>query len=120
MRQVRQALCYAVDRDAINNFIFGGKSHIIGSHMIPAMSKYYEPEAETVYSYDPEKAKELLADAGYADGFDLEITVPSSYSQHVDSAQIIADASSDLHSQYPSTSSIVKFFSDVWLLFGVA
>ena len=38
-----------------------------------------------------EKAKELLADAGYADGFDLEITVPSSYSQHVDSAQIIAD-----------------------------
>ena len=89
--EVRQALCYAVDRDAINNFIFGGKSHIIGSHMIPAMSKYYEPEAETVYSYDPEKAKELLADAGYADGFDLEITVPSSYSQHVDSAQIIAD-----------------------------
>ena len=84
--EVRQALCYAVDRDAINNFIFGGKSHIIGSHMIPAMSKYYEPEAETVYSYDPEKAKELLADAGYADGFDLEITVPSSYSQHVDSA----------------------------------
>lgn len=89
--EVRQALCYAVDRDAINNFIFGGKSHIIGSHMIPAMSKYYEPEAETVYSYDPEKAKELLADAVYADGFDLEITVPSSYSQHVDSAQIIAD-----------------------------
>ena len=89
--EVRQALCYAVDRDAINNFIFGGKSHIIGSHMIPAMSKYYEPEAETVYSYEPEKAKELLADAGYADGFDLEITVPSSYSQHVDSAQIIAD-----------------------------
>ena len=89
--EVRQALCYAVDRDAINNFIFGGKSHIIGSHMIPAMSKYYEPEAETVYSYGPEKAKELLADAGYADGFDLEITVPSSYSQHVDSAQIIAD-----------------------------
>ena len=89
--EVRQALCYAVDRDAINNFIFGGKSHIIGSHMIPAMSIYYEPEAETVYSYDPEKAKELLADAGYADGFDLEITVPSSYSQHVDSAQIIAD-----------------------------
>ena len=89
--EVRQALCYAVDRDAINNFIFGGKSHLIGSHMIPAMSKYYEPEPETVYSYDPEKAKELLADAGYADGFDLEITVPSSYSQHVDSAQIIAD-----------------------------
>lgn len=94
--RVRQALCYGVDRDAINGFIFGGKSHIIGSHMIPNMSKYYEPEAETVYSYDPEKAKSLLAEAGYADGFDLVITVPSSYSQHVDTAQIIADQLSQI------------------------
>ncbi|MCI9582449.1 MAG: ABC transporter substrate-binding protein [Clostridium sp.] len=94
--RVRQALCYGVDRDAINGFIFGGKSRIIGSHMIPNMTKYYEPEAENVYSYDPEKAKSLLAEAGYADGFDLVITVPSSYSQHVDTAQIIADQLSQI------------------------
>ena len=89
--KVRQAICYAVDRDAINNFIFGGKSKIIGSHFIPTLGKYYEPQAETVYTYDPAKAKELLAEAGYPDGFDLEITVPSSYSQHVDTSQIIAE-----------------------------
>ena len=89
--KVRQAICYAVDRDAINNFIFGGKSKIIGSHFIPTLGKYYEPQAETVYTYDPVKAKELLAEAGYPDGFDLEITVPSSYSQHVDTSQIIAE-----------------------------
>ncbi|MDY3745920.1 MAG: ABC transporter substrate-binding protein [Lachnospiraceae bacterium] len=89
--KVRQALCYAVDRQAINDFLFGGESELIGSHMIPAIKKYYEPEAANQYSYDPEKAKALLAEAGYADGFDLEITVPSAYSQHVDTAQIIAE-----------------------------
>lgn len=89
--QVRQAICYAVDRDSINEFLFGGASEIIGTHMIPALKKYYNENTANVYSYDPEKAKELLAEAGYADGFDLEIAVPSSYSQHVDTAQIIAE-----------------------------
>lgn len=89
--KVRQALCYAVNRQEINEFLFAGKSHIIGSHMIPNMSKYYEEKAEGIYTYDIEKAKELLNEAGYPDGFELEITVPSSYSQHVDTAQIIVD-----------------------------
>lgn len=89
--KVRQALCYAVDRQAVNDFLFGGKSRLIGSHMIPALEKYYESGAENLYAYDPEKAKSLLAEAGYASGFELKISVPSSYSQHVDSAQIIAE-----------------------------
>ncbi len=88
--RVRQALCYAIDRDEINNFLFGGASEIIGSHMIPALTTWYEESTADMYTYDVEKAKELLAEAGYADGFDLTITVPSAYSQHVDTAQIIA------------------------------
>ena len=89
--RVRQAICYAVDRDAINSFLFDGKSTIIGSHMIPSLTTWYQPEAASVYTYDVEKAKDLLKQAGYENGFELTITVPSSYSQHVDTAQIIAD-----------------------------
>lgn len=95
-KKVRQALCYGVNRQQINEFLFAGESHVIGSHMIPNMKAYYEPKAETVYSYDPEKAKELLKEAGYPDGFDLEITVPSAYTQHVDTAQIIVDELSQI------------------------
>ncbi len=89
--KVRQAICYAVDRNAINNFLFSGKSKLIGSHMIPNMGKYYEPQAENVYAYDPEKAKELLAEAGYPDGFELQINVASSYPLHVNTCQIIVE-----------------------------
>lgn len=88
---VRQALCYAVNRQEINDFLFGGKSHLIGSHMIPSITRYYESGAENLYAYDPDKAKSLLTKAGYANGFDLEITVPSSFSQHINTAQIIAE-----------------------------
>ncbi len=88
--RVRQALCYAINRDEINQFLFGGASEIIGSHMIPALTTWYEESTASMYTCDVEKAKELLTEAGYGNGFDLTITVPGSYSQHVDTAQIIA------------------------------
>ncbi len=89
--KVRQALCYAIDRNSINNFLFSGKSKIIGTHMIPNMGKYFEEQAESVYSYDPAKAKELLAEAGYPDGFDLQINVSSAHPLHVNTCQIIVE-----------------------------
>ena len=89
--RVRQALCYAVDRQVMNDFLFGGKSHLLGTHMISSIVKYYEPTTENLYEHNVEKAIQLLEEAGYGDGFDLEITVPSSYSQHVDTAQILVE-----------------------------
>lgn len=89
--RVRQALNYAVDRDAINEFLFGGKSHLIQTHAYPTITTWYNADTEGTYTYDVEKAKELLAEAGYADGFDLEITVPSNYTQHVGTAEILAE-----------------------------
>ena len=89
---VRQALYYAVDRDLINEFVFGGKSRIIGTNMIPAAEFYYNADTETTYTRDVEKAKELLAEAGYPDGFEFTITVPNNYAPHESTAQIIVES----------------------------
>lgn len=90
-QKVRQAICYAVNKEEINNFLYDGKSYLIGSHMVPKLVRYYEPAAENLYPYDTEKAKELLAEAGYPDGFDLEIIATTASTQYMDAAQIIAD-----------------------------
>lgn len=88
--RVRQALNYAVDRQMVLDFVADGKGFIVGSNMYPAFAKYYE-DLTGMYTYDPQKAKDLLAEAGYANGFDFTITVPSNYPFHVDTAQVVAE-----------------------------
>jgi len=89
--KVRQALCYALDRQTILDVAFDGYGSPIGSSMYPAFGKYFMPELTDYYSYDPEKAKSLLTEAGYPDGFDMTITVPSNYQPHVDTAQVVVE-----------------------------
>src|SRR5271165_1458926 len=66
-RRVRLATKYALDYNTINKALTLGHSHITGS-VIPENFEFYEKLARPVY--DPDKAKQLLADAGFAGGFD--------------------------------------------------
>lgn len=88
---VRQALCYALDRQGVLDMVAGGNGTIIGSNMFAGFTKYYDESLASYYSYDIEKAKELLTEAGYPDGFSFTITVPSNYKFHVDTAQVIVE-----------------------------
>lgn len=90
--RVRQAICYALDKDSVNEFVFGGNGAIISSAMLPTLLDFYVDKND-VYGTgaDIDKAKELLADAGYADGIDLEIKVPSNYEVHMQTAEVVAD-----------------------------
>ena len=88
--RVRQALCYAIDPQEIMNYVSDGAGTELGSSMFPAFSKYYMEELNHTYDRDINKAKELLAEAGYADGLSFTLTVPSNYTQHVDTAQVLA------------------------------
>lgn len=89
--RVRQALCYAMNKKDILQFVSDGKGTEIGSNVFPSFGKYYMPELNDTYKQDIEKAKQLLTEAGYPDGFTMEITVPSNYAQHVDTAQVLKE-----------------------------
>ena len=88
---VRQAMYYAIDVDEIIDFVCNGAGKPTGTSMYPSREKYFVPELTEAYPKDVEKAKELLAQAGYPDGFAMTITVPSNYAQHVSTAEVIAD-----------------------------
>ena len=89
--RVRQALCYSVDKQGILDLAFDGYGSPIGSSMYPAFGKYFDDSLTNYYAYNVEKAKELLAEAGYPDGFSMTITVPSNYQPHIDTAQVVAE-----------------------------
>ncbi len=87
--RVRQALCYAVDKQEVIDLAFDGYGSPIGSSMYPAFGKYFDDSLTNYYTKDVEKAKALLAEAGYPDGFDMTITVPSNYKPHMDTAEVL-------------------------------
>ena len=91
--RVRQAINYGIDIQGIIDTAFFGKGSPSGSPIIPGLSAYYEQSLANPYPFDQGKALSLLSQAGYDEGvqkFSLEITVPSNYTMHVDTAQVIA------------------------------
>lgn len=68
-KAVRQAMVHAIDRQAIANDIFQGQAIVATSNLSPAVEKYFNAEVPT-YEYDPEKAKQVLEEAGWVEGDD--------------------------------------------------
>ena len=90
--KVRQAICYAIDKDMANMFVAGGNGTPISSAMLPTLQDYYVDLNDTYgTTANIDMAKSLLAEAGYPDGFDLEITVPSIYEFHVETTEVVAE-----------------------------
>lgn len=73
--RVREAMNRAIDRETIIDNIYGGMGRPAFSHYSHPSMVGWDTEWETrgpeMYSYDPDKAKALLAEAGYADGFEF-------------------------------------------------
>lgn len=68
--RVRQAFVYAIDRKAIIDSVEHGYGSIANSAISPALKAYYDSSLESKYPYDPDKAKQLLSQAGWTPGAD--------------------------------------------------
>lgn len=84
---VRQALNYAVDKQAIVDNVLFGAGEVMDAPMAPSLAGYCQTGS---YDFDPERARQMLADAGAADA-SLELLTPSGrYVQDQQSAEAIA------------------------------
>ncbi len=71
-RRVREAIYHAIDAKALTEGALQGLGVPTGSLVVPNMPSY-SPELDQRLPYDPEKARALLAEAGYGAGFDMEL-----------------------------------------------
>jgi peptide/nickel transport system substrate-binding protein len=72
--RVRQAINYAFDREGLLEALHQGHGTVT-TQVFPDRSEAFDPELDAYYTYDPDKARELLAEAGYADGLTLELPI---------------------------------------------
>jgi peptide/nickel transport system substrate-binding protein len=70
--KVRQAVCYAIDRQTIARDLVQGGARVLDAPCFPTQFGC-EAAFATRYDYDPAKARQLLTDAGYPNGFDTEL-----------------------------------------------
>jgi len=75
--RIRQAMSLAIDRDLLNEALWLGMAHVPSTHTMEEYGALYMPELET-FHHDADRARELLAEAGY-DGFEITFDTMGSY-----------------------------------------
>jgi peptide/nickel transport system substrate-binding protein len=75
--RVRKALYHAVDIETMKTKLMNGQSYPTGGLTPSPLGSYNDPEIEKRLPYDLNLAKKLMADAGYADGFEVQLDCPN-------------------------------------------
>jgi peptide/nickel transport system substrate-binding protein len=91
--KVRQAINYALDREALLNALIGGYGTAT-TQVFPTFSSSYDEKLDSFYEYDLDKAKQLMSEAGYADGFD--VTMPRASAIPASTFTLVADQLSQI------------------------
>ena len=72
--KLRQAIAHGIDRKRINDIVMGGKGTVSDGPTPPGLW-WFDPTIKS-FAYDPDKAKALLKEAGFASGFELALSTP--------------------------------------------
>lgn len=86
--KLRQAVAHAIDREGIASAIMRG-ANTVGYSSLPTTSSFYE-ELEPRFEYDPDKARELIAESAYADGVTLRMSTSTLVPNQIEIDQVIA------------------------------
>ncbi len=132
--RVRRALNLAINQQAIVDEFYGGNAEIMGYPMHTEFEGYYEPleamrpSVQELFGYDPDKARQLLAEAGYPDGFTFTMQMSTANPDQVDLAPLLVSYLADIgvtmkvepmeYSAYLSTMTTRKHKSGYFLASG--
>jgi peptide/nickel transport system substrate-binding protein len=86
--KVRQAIAHAVDRNAAVQALSAGFGRVAWQ-MFAKESPAYDPALDNMWPYDPDKAKQLLTEAGFPNGVDFKSIIGSSSAPYVQFGQLI-------------------------------
>ena len=94
--RVRRALNYAVDKKEIVSAYYGGNAELFAYPQHPDYLGYFEPleampdSIKELFVYNPDKARKLLAEAGFPKGFSFKVQVCSCSPDHMDLLPLVA------------------------------
>ncbi len=115
-KRVRQAISYALDRQALVDGAFFSLATAILGGVIPSWNWAYAADVQfTTAKPDIDKAKQLLASAGFPNGFDTTMTIVSSFPQQMAMAPIIqANLQAAGINAKLGTMEVPRFWDEVW------
>jgi len=88
---VRKAIGYAVEREAVIAVAFHGRGWPIYGALLPEHNWAHSPDLKNYFEYNPEKAKKMLAEAGYPNGFKAKLLSTGQYKMHQQTAEVVQD-----------------------------
>ncbi len=94
--RVRLAVAHAIKRDEIVKSVFFGRGAPLEGLPIVKESPFYDQALATAWTYDPAKAKQLLAAAGHPEGFSCTLLSTAQYGMHKDTAVLMQQHMADV------------------------